>query len=69
MILIINPSTKFSTPQSDYAYNENMLVSDGKREHVLFETSVRLFQNVRLFEGKCLFVFRRSGISELLCGR
>ena len=53
MILIINPSTKFSTPQT-------VLALVAKRLDVWFRTSVCLEENVRSFDVKRTDVFSPS---------
>ena len=49
MILIINLSTKFSTPQTPLRLTQNVLVFQVKRTCVLIKTSKRFPVNVKAF--------------------
>ncbi|MCD7815931.1 MAG: hypothetical protein LUH12_04310, partial [Bacteroides sp.] len=52
MILIINPSTKFSTPQGFW----ERLFKPGKHPFILIETNGHLYQNMLMFLMKRLDV-------------
>ena len=49
MILIINPSTKFSTPQCQFCIRKNERTFPSKRARVFLKTNGRFASNVRMF--------------------